>query len=180
MGLFYAFLIGFGGMLAVAQSVKLVGLLASRRLHHQEFVFADRICADPRREKLSLELLRAWLNPQQLADLENHGWFDVVGGTSGNRYRIFARYASYNVVGCSRGENTIPKTCLCFEPEGATSLGDKLLAQKIALEANEVRVWTIANRIKAAFIPDGFMRDAMNGMMLGSRPAETDRLTVRQ
>jgi len=39
-------------------------------------------------EKRGLVLLKQWLSPAQLAQYENHGYFELTGGESGKRYRI--------------------------------------------------------------------------------------------
>jgi hypothetical protein len=93
-------------------------------------------------------LLRDWLTPQQLAQFDARGYFDVTGCHTGKRYRIRNGTAA-NVhevdefggagMGC------------CFVPEGCLVAGDVMLAQKIALETNELGTLAIANRFPPLF-----------------------------
>jgi hypothetical protein len=90
----------------------------------------------------ALRLLRSWLSPQQRADFDRKGYFDVVGCDTGKRYRI-RRGTSANV-------NEIDEygrlgTGRCFVPLGGLAQGDVMLAQKIALETDENRALSIAN-----------------------------------
>lgn len=91
----------------------------------------------------SLELLRQSLTPAQLADYEQHGYFDVVGSNSGARYRIAGHGRSFNVVALD-GAGT-PTTALCFQPDQHLPLGDKLLTQKLYLEHRESEACMVAN-----------------------------------
>ena len=90
----------------------------------------------------ALRLLRSWLSPQQRADFDRKGYFDVVGCDTGKRYRI-RRGTSANV-------NEIDEygrlgTGRCFVPLGGLAQGDVMLAQKIALETDENHALSIAN-----------------------------------
>jgi hypothetical protein len=86
------------------------------------------------REARGLKLLKEWLSPEQLAQYNSSGFFDVIGCDSGNRYRVH-HGAAMNVVeiddvgGILAGWCFIPKACLVA--------GDVMLAQKIALETDE-------------------------------------------
>ncbi|MDA9450779.1 MULTISPECIES: hypothetical protein [unclassified Bradyrhizobium] len=91
----------------------------------------------------ALRLLRSWLSPQQRLEFERKGYFDVVGCDTGKRYRI-RRGTSGNV-------NEIDEygrlgTGWCFVPLGSLVEGDVMLAQKVALETDEERALSIANR----------------------------------
>ena len=101
-------------------------------------------------EGRSLRLLRHWLSPTQLAQFGHLGYFEVVGGDTGKRYRIYTGAAT-NV--CEVDENDRPKVGLCFLPQGDVPIGDVMLAQKIALETCEGRVLAVARR----FTPAGFL-----------------------
>jgi hypothetical protein len=94
-------------------------------------------------EARGLKLLREWLSPEQLAQFNANSYFDVIGCDSGKRYRI--RYgSSMNIEELDdRGR---PRACYCFLPDLHLVPGDILLAQKIALEANEVAALAIANK----------------------------------
>ena len=91
-------------------------------------------------------LMRRWLSPDQRAEFDDKGTFEVVGCNSGKRYRIY-RGAAQNVFEIDDAGQ--PKVCLCFMPSGELVAGDVMLAQKIALEANESGALAVANR----FVP---------------------------
>nr|WP_271497733.1 hypothetical protein [Bradyrhizobium sp. CCBAU 11357] len=89
-----------------------------------------------------MRLLRSWLSPQQRVEFDRKGYFDVVGGDTGKRYRI-RRGTSGNV-------NEIDEygrrgMGWCFVPIGGLVEGDVMLAQKIALETDEARALSVAN-----------------------------------
>lgn len=100
-------------------------------------------------EGRSLRLLRQWLSPAQRAQFAGKGYFEVVGGESGRRYRIHAGTAT-NV--CEIDERGRPKAGLCFLPIGDLPIGDVMLAQKIALETSESSALAVAR----SFVPNGF------------------------
>ena len=90
-----------------------------------------------------LRLMRRWLSPDQRAEFDDSGTFEVVGCDSGKRYRIY-RGAAQNVFEIDDAGQ--PKVCLCFMPSGDLVAGDVMLAQKIALETNENGALAVANR----------------------------------
>ena len=90
-----------------------------------------------------LRLMRRWLSPDQRAEFDDKGTFEVVGCNSGKRYRIY-RGAAQNVFEIDDAGH--PKVCLCFMPSGELVAGDVMLAQKIALETNENGALAVANR----------------------------------
>nr|WP_312016158.1 hypothetical protein [Bradyrhizobium vignae] len=84
----------------------------------------------------ALRLLRSWLSPEQRAEFDTRGYFDVVGCDSGKRYRIRQ--------GTSGNFNELDEygrlcTGWCFVPLGGLVEGDVMLAQKIALETDHAR-----------------------------------------
>jgi hypothetical protein len=81
-----------------------------------------------------LKLLRDWLSPEQLAQYDANGYFDVIGCTSGKRYRV-CHGTAMNVYEIDL--NGEPLTGVCFVPSAPLVAGDVMLAQKIALETNE-------------------------------------------
>ena len=101
-------------------------------------------------EGRSLRLLRHWLSPVQAAQFAEKGYFEVVGGDTGKRYRIYAGAAT-NV--CEVDEKGRKKVGLCFLPIGELPIGDVMLSQKIALENSESGALAVARR----FVPNGFM-----------------------
>ncbi len=87
----------------------------------------------------SIELLKQWLSPRQLADFEDFGCFDVIGSDTGRRYRITDEPV-YNIW------NGKERICVVPTPVLSAGLGDRLLAQKIALETSENITLGKANR----------------------------------
>jgi hypothetical protein len=94
-------------------------------------------------EQKGLALLKEWLSPAQLAQYEKYGYFEVMGGDSGKRYRIRAT-SQMNVD--ELDEQGARTAAYCFGPEGELPIGDVMLAQKIALENNEQAALALANR----------------------------------
>jgi hypothetical protein len=106
-----------------------------------------------RPEARGLRLLRAWLSPEQRAQFDAFGHFDVIGSVTGKRYRIhFGISANVQEI----GEDGRPRTGWCFVPEGFLVPGDIMLAQKIALETSEAAALSVANRFPV--ITPGFRR----------------------
>jgi len=86
------------------------------------------------RNTRGLRLLKDWLSPAQLQSYETHGYFDVIGSDSGTIYRIHHGVQA-NVEQLDTFGQTV--CAWCFVPEGNLVPGDVMLAQKIALEADE-------------------------------------------
>ena len=94
-------------------------------------------------EEKGLTLLRQWLSPAQLAQYEKYGYFEVMGGESGKHYRIRpTRQMNVDELD-QHGART---AAWCFSPEGELPIGDVILAQKIALENDEMAALALANR----------------------------------
>ncbi len=90
----------------------------------------------------ALLLLRSWLTPDQDRQWAARGEFEVIGNDTGTRYRITPR----EVMNVNQlDENGRPVKQWCFAPEGDLSIGDVLLAQKIALETMERKALALAN-----------------------------------
>src|SRR6185295_6837558 len=91
----------------------------------------------------ALQLLKANLSSSQLREYEKYGCFEVVGGTTGRRYRI--RHGDQMNV-----EQLDPKgrreQVLCFMPEGRLPEADVMLAQECALELFEDYALGVANK----------------------------------
>ena len=98
----------------------------------------------------ALGLRRAWhpapeaqLSFAQLKQYENRRYFDVIGGITGQRYRIrHGRLRNVDLV----DKDDRPSSTLCFMPKGDLAIGDVMLAQKIALELYESQALMVANR----------------------------------
>jgi hypothetical protein len=99
------------------------------------------LCEDS--EASGLKLLREWLSPEQLAQFSAYGYFDVVGCDTAKRYRIHYG-SSMNIDQLDdRGR---PRICYCLAMLDPLVPGDVMLAQKIALETEELAVLAVANR----------------------------------
>jgi hypothetical protein len=95
-----------------------------------------------RSEGRSQDLLRQWLSPDQAEQYDIYQRFDVVGSDTGTRYRI-RRGAAMNIEELT-GDGYVTRRW-CFAPEGASAIGDVMLAQKVALETFELDALAIAN-----------------------------------
>ena len=88
-------------------------------------------------------LLRRWLSAEQLAQFDARNFFDVIGCHTAKRYRIY--YANVaNVEELDKVGRPIMR--YCFIPKGDLVPGDVMLAQKIALETDELAALAVANR----------------------------------
>jgi hypothetical protein len=85
-------------------------------------------------EARALRLLRQWLSPEQLAQFDKKGYFDVTGSDSGKRYRI-QHGTAMNIHEIDHTGQVLGGWC--FVPSIQLVAGDVMLAQKIALETNE-------------------------------------------
>src|ERR1700689_1866852 len=92
-------------------------------------------------EARGLTLLKEWLSPEQLAQYHANGYFDVVGCARGKRYRIHYG-TSMNVHEIDRAGRA--RAGWCFVPNIYLVAGDVMLAQKIALETDELGALAVA------------------------------------
>lgn len=92
----------------------------------------------PTAHQKSIELLKRWLPPKQLVQFEQSGWFEVAGSQSGDAYRITQQH-NFNVIDLANRRK------LCFVPDGDLPIGDVMLAQKLAIENDEVAAIRVAN-----------------------------------
>jgi hypothetical protein len=90
-------------------------------------------------------LLRRWLTRQQRTQFDALDLFDVVGCNTGRRYRIHYGYAS-NIEEVDDDGN--PTMGWCFVPKGCLVPGDVMLAQKIALETDELAALSVAHTFR--------------------------------
>ena len=107
-----------------------------------------KVLAEITKDARGLQLMRDWLSPDQRAEFDDTGTFEVVGCDSGKRYRIY-RGTAQNVFEVDDSGEL--KLGLCFTPYGNLVAGDAMLAQKIALETDESSALAVANR----FLPRG-------------------------
>ena len=112
-------------------------------------------------EARSRRLLRDWLSPAQQAQFACEGYIEVVGGHTGNKYRVYAG-TSLNVF--QLDDEGRPYRGLCFLPLGELPSGDVMLAQKLALENFETTVLGVAREFAAR---RGFMRPRPHPTWLG-------------
>jgi hypothetical protein len=101
------------------------------------------VCRRDTAEARATRLLRHWLSAEQRAQFDKMNFFDVVGSQTGKRYRIhhgqFANIQEMDEAGNS-------KMGWCFVPRGYLVAGDVMLAQKIALETDELAALAVARR----------------------------------
>jgi hypothetical protein len=87
------------------------------------------------------KLLREWLSSEQLAQYDAHDYFEVTGCYTGKRYRI-NHGVGMNIYELDRAGR--PHAGWCFVPSTDLVAGDVMLAQKIALETDEVGALAVA------------------------------------
>jgi hypothetical protein len=95
-------------------------------------------------QERSIQLLTSNLSRNQREQYERCGYFDVIGGDTGNRYRIRQGYQMNVEQIDQKGRTT---HVLCFMPRGQLPVVDIMLAQKIALEVYEAESIKVANRL---------------------------------
>jgi hypothetical protein len=143
----------------------------ARALHIMTFGQSNGFFADlpdnaliPEAEERGLSLLRSWLTPDQLAQYDRENAFEVTGSATGKRYRI-EHGRQQNVIELDAEGRDVRG--LCFTPIGNLVPGDCMLAQKIALEADE----PAALKVARPFPPWGSARalGALGGFMAISR-----------
>ena len=96
-------------------------------------------------EVRGIKLLKDWLSAEQLSQFRKYGYFDVVGCVTGRRYRI--RYGLVTNVH-ELDEQGRAITGWCFVPNQPLVQGDIMLAQKIALETDELKALAVAKRFR--------------------------------
>jgi hypothetical protein len=116
-------------------------LLARRRVTAPAGQARPSADAELQSQQRAMELLLANLTEEQRRQYIDSWYFDVIGGDSGKRYRI-THGCQHNVFALERGLRTLR---LCFLPRGCFTIGDVMLAQKIALELFETEALKIAN-----------------------------------
>lgn len=110
----------------------------------------DRWQAYEKIEARGIALLSAWLSPEQRLEFEKYKRFDVIGSNSGRRYRICYGTSTnvYEIDGRGR-----VVAGWCFRPVGCLVAGDVMLAQKIALEADERATLMVAKPFPSSMPP---------------------------
>lgn len=89
------------------------------------------------------KLLRSCLTREQEESLDRDRYFEVRGGSTGTRYRIW-RGRAINIE--ELGGNGRPIRRLCFHPNIDCPDADSMLSQKLMLELDEQAALRIANR----------------------------------
>ncbi len=107
------------------------------------FPYLGFTAAAPEAEARGLRLLRENISRAQREQHERYGYFDVLGGQTGRRYRIKNGFQLNVELLDNKGS---AKTVLCFMPEGNLVAGDVMLAQKLAIELFESDTLKIANK----------------------------------
>jgi hypothetical protein len=110
-------------------------------------VFGGRSYLDERRTEAherGMRLLKDNLTPAQLQQYIRYGYFEVIGGKTGKRYRIH-HGTSMNIDQLDKNGRRV---CgWCFFPRGGLVAGDVMLAQKFAIELFEAEALQVANRL---------------------------------
>ncbi len=141
-------------MLAYQQNMQAVRTQDRQSRYEAELrarVEADRLLLQRRIEAeqpacdRAKELLLSHLTPAQKESFEKNKWFVVTGGRSKREYRIRTEHTTVNI-DVLDGKKVLHK--LCAHPNNASGvpLCDRLLAQKLMLEASEDDFLKIANR----------------------------------
>jgi hypothetical protein len=136
-------LILLGLCVSILGSCSVFVLTARLRVHgsHWDALAGARDAANER----AIALLKTCLTPEQREDYEKHQFFDVIGSDTGRLYRI--KYGTQsNIIEIDK--RRARRICgWCFLPEGGLAAGDVMLAQKIALENEELETLAVANRL---------------------------------
>jgi len=85
--------------------------------------------------------MRRWLSAAQREQFDARGYFDVIGSHTSRRYRIRPGTSS-NIVELDGFERSVAGWC--FVPAESLPVGDVMLAQKIALENDELSALKVA------------------------------------
>ena len=101
---------------------------------------------DKRSQERSIQLLKDNLSAAQRRQYERCNYFEVIGGTTGRRYRI--RQGTQMNVELLDDIGRRARV-LCFVPEGRLATADVMLAQKVALELFESEALRIAHKAPA-------------------------------
>jgi hypothetical protein len=136
----------------------MIDIDAIRESLHQQFIstmlYGTGILYDPAQcqaaETRAEALLRTWLAPQQIEELDQHDYFHVVGSDSGKTYRIH-RGTVQNVI--ELGADGAPVIGRCFAPAGELAAADVMLGQKIALETQETKAIKKSNLFHVVGVP---------------------------
>lgn len=111
----------------------------TRRLRALEAAQAE--AARDAAQARGMALLRENLTPAQLAQYDEHRFFDVVGSATGKRYRIH-HGRQQNIHELDKAGR--PVQGWCFLVAGNLVEGDVMLAQKLGLELEEEKVLNVA------------------------------------
>jgi hypothetical protein len=115
--------------------------LADTSRRRQLMLAHSRELGRSEREVRGIRLLREWLSNEQLVQFNKHSYFEVKGSQSGKRYRI--RYGAVTNIQ-ELDQRGHPKAGWCFLPNELLVAGDVMLAQKIALETDELAALAVA------------------------------------
>jgi len=98
---------------------------------NRELVWQDLMRKDRRANRRALILLTRLLSPEQRQEFRKSGYFHVVGGASGDRYRIRADMVAN--IDALREDGAV-KYRLCILPTGGVPLYDVMAAQLLHLQ----------------------------------------------
>jgi hypothetical protein len=137
--------VGLGLDLYAQRSTYFDGLVRAERVRRELDPPAENTSTRPPQRSANeraIDLLMENLTARQRDQYRTHQNFDVIGGQSGKRYRIWRRLHQ-NVEELDASGRRV---CIwCVQPSGSLVLGDVLLAQKNALELFELAAMRVAN-----------------------------------
>lgn len=96
----------------------------------------------------SLRLLLSFLSDSQRKQLRKGSFFDVVGGNTGDIYRIYwQKYDSMvaNIRVMDKNNLSYTKKVICAHLATGFLIGDQLLAQKMLIEQDEIKLLKVSN-----------------------------------
>jgi hypothetical protein len=109
-------------------------------LHQQRMFYSE----DEEAQQRSLRLLQDWLSEDQLHQYEKEGWFLVIGNNTGTVYKVGPEQW-FSIAVWNENEDKITGEKYCVVPRGCDAVGDRMLAQKIWLETDEITTLRTAN-----------------------------------
>jgi hypothetical protein len=97
---------------------------------------------DAKANERAVETLKRYLSPEQLTNYKTDQSFIVTGNYTGTLYRILPK-SSVNILELYNSK--MPRRKWCFIPQDNLPLADRMLMQKLCLEADEQETMRIAH-----------------------------------
>lgn len=145
----------FANALPTTRDVPLAAAMLERERIRQEAARKSSMA-----EKVARTTLERMLNEDQLKQLADHGYFEVIGNL-GTRYRLYANAYSGNVYWID--ETGFAAGNFCAHPDtagrsldgkrGRLPVSDSVIGQKLMLETDEARFLSLANLFGGTYPP---------------------------